>query len=92
MDAGVDPARSLADQKDTFWWGSRGFEAMAEPFEDFRLVISGYCRAAPRLEVGPHAAIVDGGAGRGGSLYAVCFDGAGQVADYLESVRQEGAA
>lgn len=83
--AGVDPARPLGEQKDAFWWGSAAFADLAQPFESFRLVVSGYCRKEPRTGRGPYSATIDGGAGRGGNLAAACFDMDGQPVDWLEA-------
>ncbi len=85
VNAGIDPRRPLSQQGDSFWWGSRDFEALSEPFSGFDRVVRG---AAPRhrgVVITDRIASIDGGCGFGGPLVAACFDGAGNLVDMIES-------
>ena len=85
VNAGIDPRRTLSQQGDSFWWGSRDFEALSEPFNGFDRVVRG---AAPRqrgVVITERIASIDGGCGSGGPLVAACFDGAGNLVATIES-------
>ncbi|MBM3554054.1 MAG: hypothetical protein FJX47_00695, partial [Alphaproteobacteria bacterium] len=81
---GIDPARPLDKQGDAFWWGGAGFSALAEPYGGFRMMVRGYDPGNGGAGVGTFKASIDGGAGRGGSLRAVAFDGEGRPVDAIE--------
>lgn len=82
--AGIDPARPLARQRDAFWWGGADPLSLIGPFEGFRRVVAGSDRAPRGLVEGAFAAVLDGGAGRGGPLLAACFTADGALADRVE--------
>jgi len=82
--AGIDPTRPLNAQGDAFWWGSSRFAALAEPYEGFRTVVAGFRADHPGIVTMPHAALVDGGCGFGGSLVAACFELDGRMVDRIE--------
>lgn len=81
--AGVDPARPLAAQRDAFWWGGADVLKLTAPFDGFGRVICGSDRQQRGLVEGDFAAVLDGGAGRGGPLLAACFAADGAVAERL---------
>lgn len=82
--AGVDPARPLSAQADSFWWGSPGFTAMAESYSGYKLVVRGFDRRREGIKVGDHTATLDGGCGFGGPLVAACFEPDGKAGTFLE--------
>lgn len=69
--AGLDPARPLAAQSDSFWWGASGFSAIDAPYEGYRRVVRGFDRRRGGLMETPHTLSIDGGCGFGGDLLAV---------------------
>jgi serine/threonine protein phosphatase 1 len=83
--AAVNPARSLTDQGDAFWWGDADILELSQPFEGFARVIRGYDRGARGLVERDYAVSLDAGAGRGGRLVASCFDVSGTVLDHIEA-------
>ena len=84
VSTGVDPSRPLTQQGDAFWWGSRSFEAMDAPYEDFARIVRGFDPQHRGLRTGAHVVSLDGAAGFGGSLVAGCFDEDGSVVDTIE--------
>lgn len=85
VNAGVDPRRPLSQQRDSFWWGSRDFETMTEPYAGFRRVVRG---ASPRrigVALGEAVASIDGGCGAGGPLVGACFGPDGALLDLIEA-------
>lgn len=82
--AGIDPTRPLDAQNDAFWWGSAGFEEMDEPYAGSAKVIRGFDPGHGGVVIGRVTATVDGGAGFGGSLTAVCFDPQGEQLDRID--------
>lgn len=85
VNAGVDPSRPLSEQTDSFWWGSRAFEAMSEPYDGFRKVVRGADPRRRGVVVNERMASIDGGCGFGGPLVAACFDGSGGLIDMIET-------
>jgi serine/threonine protein phosphatase 1 len=83
--AGIDPRRPLTAQGDAFWWGVSDILELAAPFAGFVRVIRGFDRARRGLIEGPYAVSLDGGAGRGGRLQAVCVGVDGKIVDFCES-------
>ena len=84
VSAGIDPSRPLDAQEDALWWGTRGFNAMSEPYYGCRLVVRGYDPAHGGYIVGDHAASLDGGGGAGGVLFAACVTPDEGVTEVLE--------
>lgn len=82
--AGVDPNLPLKQQGDAFWWGSGYFTGISA-FENFRRVVRGFSRSRDGLDLEAFGATIDGGAGRGGTLNAVCFDYDGKAVDWIEA-------
>jgi serine/threonine protein phosphatase 1 len=83
--AGINPARSLREQADSFWWGGRDFAALEGPYGDFRCVVRGFDEKNRGPWFKPWAASIDGGCGFGGSLVAACFDPDGNFIDTIEA-------
>ena len=84
VSAGIDPSRPLDAQEDALWWGTRGFNDMAEPYYDCRLVVRGYDPAHSGYIVGEYTASLDGDGGSGGVLYAACVTPDEGVTEVLE--------
>lgn len=85
VNAGIDPARPLTAQTDSFWWGVSGFSKIAEPYAGFRLVVRGFDPRHRGIHVGAFTAGIDAGCGFGGPLVAACFDREGAVVDVFEA-------
>jgi len=83
--AGVDPRRALAAQGDAFWWGGVDILELAAPFAGFGRVIRGFDRERRGLVESQFGVSVDGGAGRGGPLLAVCLAKDGAIVDLCEA-------
>ncbi|MFQ5784639.1 MAG: hypothetical protein ACE5H8_07420 [Alphaproteobacteria bacterium] len=83
--AGVDASRPLAAQGDALWWGGGGFDSLAEPFGDFRLVVRGFDRNGGGFRVARFTATIDAGCGFGGPLCAGCFDVEEGLVDRIEA-------
>jgi len=82
--AGVDTARPLSAQSDTFWWGGSDFQGIAEPYGGFRRIVRGFDPEHGGVSIGEIAATIDGGCGFGGTLAAACFDHEGQLVDAVD--------
>lgn len=83
--AAIDPNRSLSMQGDIFWWDNGAFDTLTAPFNGFRRVIRGFDGKRRGVDLSlPHAATIDGGAGYGGPLVALCFLPDGRVVDRIE--------
>ena len=81
--AGVDPARPFCEQGDSCWWGGRDFDRLKAGTLGFKRILRGYDPAHKGERLEPFAATLDGGAGLGGPLVAICFDG-GRLVDRIE--------
>ncbi len=82
--AGVDPARPLSAQSDSFWWGSAGFAGITEPYAGFAMVVRGYDARHGGLAATEFTTTIDGGCGFGGPLVAACFDPDGAMVQAIE--------
>jgi serine/threonine protein phosphatase 1 len=85
VNAGIDPRRPLSQQSDSFWWGSRDFEALSEPYNGFNRIVRGADPRRRGVVITDRIASIDGGCGFGGPLVAACFDGAGNLVAMIES-------
>lgn len=86
VSTGLDPSKDLNDQEDGFWWNSQGFTEAAEiGCRDFKRLVRGYDPAREGVVEGEMALSIDGGAGFGGSLNAVCLDAAGRIVDQVSA-------
>jgi len=84
VNAGIDPARPLETQKDSFWWPPADLDDFTEPYESFARVVCGYDRLNRGLRESPFMVSLDGGAARGGVLVAGCFAAEGALVETLE--------
>lgn len=83
VNAGLDPARRLAEQGDRFWWDAGGPDRMSAPYSEARLVVRG---ADPKRRGVIREAYwlgLDGGSGEGGVLNALCLSSEGEVLETL---------
>lgn len=86
VNAGLDTARPLSEQRDTFWWGgSACFDKPVAPYGDFRLIVRGFDRNGAGVSIEGQRATIDGGCGFGGKLHAACFTAEGALADWIEA-------
>lgn len=84
VNAGLDAARPLTEQRDAFWWGGPGRFDDDAPYGDFRLIIRGFDRNRGGVIMGQHRATIDGGCGFGGTLAAACLQPDGDLDDWIE--------
>ncbi len=78
--AGYDPGKPLELQSDILWWGGGpDILGLNEPIPEFSRIVRGFERHHEGLKRGPFAVSLDGGAGFGGPLLAVCFDRDGAI-------------
>jgi hypothetical protein len=84
VNAGIDPRRPLEYQSDSFWWGSRHFETLTQPYDGFRRIVRGADPRRRGVAITAMVASIDGGCGFGGPLVAACFDGVGNLVDMIE--------
>jgi serine/threonine protein phosphatase 1 len=82
--SGIDPARPIGAQKDSFWWNHGGFNQLNDVYEGFARVVRGSDPSAGGLNIGKIAVTLDRGAGFGGTLVAGCFAPDGEVLELLE--------
>ncbi|WP_226886803.1 hypothetical protein [Nisaea nitritireducens] len=86
VSAGLDPSRDLTEQEDGFWWNSQDFaEIAASGYRDFTRLVRGYDPAREGIVEHEMALSIDGGAGFGGPLNAVCLDAAGHIVDQISA-------
>lgn len=83
--AGIDPARPLNDQGDSFWWSGSAFNAINIPYTPFHKVIRGFDPRHGGLNLNCVTATIDGGCGFGGSLVCAGFDRSGQIFSLMEA-------
>jgi serine/threonine protein phosphatase 1 len=83
--AAIDPTRPLAAQGDAFWWGRDDILDLGSAFGGFGRVVRGSDREQRGLIERDFAISLDGGAGRGGRLMAVCLAPDGAVCDLVEA-------
>ena len=77
--AGIDTARPLWAQTDSFWWGSSGYTNLEPTYEGFRRVIRGFDPDRSGSSLEKYAVTLDKGCGAGGALHAACFGVGGEV-------------
>lgn len=84
--ASIDVSRPLTMQKDQFWWDNGNFDKIHKKFSGFSKVIRGYDHSNAGINLdNEFTATIDGGCGRGGQLYAVCFSPTGDILDKIVS-------
>lgn len=85
VNCGVEPARTLLDQRDAFWWGAPGFDRLTDDgFETFARVVRGHDPSGRGWAETPASLTIDTGCGRGGGLTAVCLSPDGRILDRIE--------
>ena len=80
-----NPARTLPEQSDGFWWAGKSFENIQVPYNPFNMVIRGYDPLHGGIKLGDATSTIDGGCGYGGSLVAAGFAANGQALELLEA-------
>lgn len=85
VNAGLNPALPLVEQRDAFWWGTRGFEAIEQPYSGFKRVVRGADPERAGIVVKSLTTSIDAGCGFGGPLVAACFDASGTLTDQIEA-------
>ena len=83
--AGIHQRRALNAQGDAFWWGASDILELTAPYAGFRRVVRGFDRDHRGVVERPFSVSVDGGAGRGGQLQAVCLAADGAIVDFCEA-------
>jgi serine/threonine protein phosphatase 1 len=84
VSAGIDPERPIDAQGDTFWWGSDALDRMNSPYSSFKKIIRGFDPSHRGIHLEKYVATVDGGAGFGGDIAAICFGVDGEEIDRVE--------
>lgn len=84
VSAGIDPARPLPTQGDSFWWGSAQFNDLTEPYFGCGKVIRGFDPANGGVFIGDVTATLDSGCGRGGGLTAARIRADGQIMELVQ--------
>ncbi len=82
--AGIHQRRALNAQGDAFWWGASDILELTVPYAGFSRVVRGFDRDRRGVVERPFGVSVDGGAGRGGTLQAVCLAADGAIVDFCE--------
>ncbi len=83
--AGLDPARSVDRQGDSFWWAARGFEAIETRYDPFSVVVRGYDPGHQGVARRQCTLSIDSGCGYGGSLTALRIAPDGSEMDRIEA-------
>lgn len=84
VSTGLDPSRELTDQEDGFWWNGQDFNEIGlSGYGGFTRVVRGHDPARKGIIERKATLSIDGGAGFGGSLNAVCLDAAGEIVDQV---------
>lgn len=82
--AGLDPARTLDRQGDSFWWAARGFDGVTAAYHPFSLIVRGFDPAHRGVLRTDATLSIDSGCGYGGPLVAVRLDPDGAELDRIE--------
>ncbi len=77
--AGIDPARPLSAQSDSFWWGGAGFASLAQPYGGYARIVRGFDRRHGGLQETAFTVSLDAGCGFGGELVAALFGPGGTI-------------
>ncbi|MGE0255021.1 MAG: hypothetical protein AB7N54_13365 [Alphaproteobacteria bacterium] len=85
VNAGLDPARPLAAQRDSFWWQPGGFDRIEAPWQGFARIVRGATRRHDGIVTGPVTLSLDAGCGAGGALAAALLSPAGDVLETFEA-------
>ncbi len=82
--AGINPARALNDQGDSFWWAGKMFSDIVIPYEPFQKVVRGFDPSHKGVHLNCVTATIDGGCGFGGPLTCAGFEPNGTLYEMLE--------
>ena len=85
VNAGIDTARPLSEQSDTFWWGGRNFDEIDQPYGEFRYVVRGFDYRHKGVWFKDWVASIDGGCGFDGKLVAARFDPEGRPVETVDA-------
>ena len=85
VNAGLDPKRPLETQSDSFWWSTKEFAEISEPFGHFKRVVRGYDPNRGGYKDSGYALTIDGGCGFDGQLMAACLSLEGEILDIVEA-------
>jgi hypothetical protein len=83
--AGIDPARSLEAQGDSFWWGAAEFDQLTAPFEDFARIFRGYDPAGRGAKLDGYAVTLDVAPASAGGLIAAIIAPEGEILDIIKA-------
>lgn len=81
--AGINPARPLYDQGDSFWRDDGPFRTMTAAYDPFHKVVRGYDPTRGGLYLNGITATLDAGCGFGGELVCAGFDHGGEIFDLV---------
>lgn len=81
--AGLDDTKPLQGQADALWWAARSFDGIEKSYRGFSKIVRGYDPDRRGLVETDCTISIDGGAGRGGTLNAVCLTRSGVLDDIL---------
>jgi serine/threonine protein phosphatase 1 len=84
VSAGLDAAKPLAAQGDSFWWGATAFDAI-QSYDGIKRIVRGYDRHRAGLRMAAATVSLDAGAGFGGPLLACAFDNDGNMLEVLQA-------
>ena len=85
VSTGLDPDRRLAEQGDTFWWGSSSFERIEAPVGTIQRAVRGYDRLQKGVVETAWRTSLDGGCGFGGPVVAACFTPEGSLVEMIKA-------
>jgi serine/threonine protein phosphatase 1 len=83
--AGIDPARTLDKQGDSFWWGASAFQKTAAPFEGFKRLFRGSDPSSAGMKLDGYTVTLDAGCGTGGPLIAAAITPDGRIVDMIKA-------
>jgi serine/threonine protein phosphatase 1 len=83
--AGLDPARPLDRQGDSFWWSTRAFDSIKSPYEDFNFVVRGFDPGRQGMVRTGSTLSIDAGCGFNGPLLALRLAPDGSEIDRIEA-------
>jgi hypothetical protein len=83
--AGLNPARTVGEQGDNFWWDAAGFDRMEEPYENFKRIFRGADPAGRGVRMDSYAVTLDAGCGTGGPLFAAAILPDGRIVDTIQA-------
>ncbi|HEY5597961.1 MAG TPA: hypothetical protein VIK47_04065 [Kiloniellales bacterium] len=85
VNTGLDPARPLEAQSDSFWWNSGRFHEITAPYGAFRRICRGFDPNHAGFQMTDYTATLDAGCGFGGRLMAACLTPDGAVIERIEA-------